>query len=139
MRKFMMTSSEFNGEVILEYDNKGRLARLDMSNTDLDIEQRHYLKAKVACNVLNVAAKFDSRTLIVEADYEVDFETFWAAYKKKINKIRCVNIWRKLSKTDQVKAWAGIEKYEAFLKGLGWREKADPDTYLRNRYWENEY
>lgn len=65
---------------------------------------------------------------------------FWKAYDVKVNKKRCIPIWDKLTKTQQVKAWAGIKKYDSYLKSLKWsRPKADPDTYLRQEYWENEY
>lgn len=44
-----------------------------------------------------------------------------------------------MGKLDKILALQGIKKYDAFLKEQKWRAKADPETYLRNKMWENEY
>ena len=77
--------------------------------------------------------------IVVEADFEVNFDMFWKAYNHKINKLRAVALWGKLSKTDQVKAYYGVAVYDKFLKKEGYRKKADPETYLRNKMYDNEY
>jgi hypothetical protein len=64
---------------------------------------------------------------------------FWQRYDKKINRKRCEPLWEKLSKPKQVAAWAGIDAYNKFLQANSWRKKADPETYLRNEMWENEW
>lgn len=139
MRKFIITAAEYNGEAVVVYDHSGRLAELNLQQTDMTIEQRHFFKAKVASSLANIAAKFDAATTIIEADYEVPFEQFWKEYGKKINKARCILLWNKMNKAQQLAAWQGIKKYDAYLKKESWRTKADPETYLRNRYWDNEY
>jgi hypothetical protein len=64
---------------------------------------------------------------------------FWQLYDKKINRKRCEPLWDKLSKNKQVAAWAGINAYNKFLQANSWRKKADPESYLKNEMWENEW
>ena len=85
------------------------------------------------------AAFKDTKAMIVEDEFEVTFDMFWIAYNKKINRKRCEPIWNKLSKPKQVKAYYGVKSYDKYLKVESWRQKADPENYLRNEMWENEY
>lgn len=139
MRKFIITHPTYSGEATVTYNSAGLLCEINMQDTNMSMEERHYFKGRVASHIDNIAVKFDKDTLLVEATYEVTFETWWKDYNKKINKARCIPIWKKLNKTDQLDAWQGIKPYDAYLKRESWRKKADPETYLRNRYWENEY
>jgi hypothetical protein len=82
---------------------------------------------------------FSKNTTVVEVDFVITFEMFWQRYDKKINRKRCEPLWEKLSKPKQVAAWAGIDAYNKFLQANSWRKKADPETYLRNEMWENEW
>ena len=64
------------------------------------------------------------RQIIYEVDVERPFECKVSdVYKRQL----------------QVLAYMGVPAYDKFLKKEGYRSKADPETYLRNRYWENEY
>jgi len=140
MRKFLITGGKYTGHIALLYDADEQLVVVDMSEARLSREQKRYLLGRLPLQVADMPAFGQVLPLtIVESSYEVTFEMWWAAYAKKINKARCLPLWGKLSKADQVKAWAGIKKYDAYLKRESWRSKADPETYLRARMWENEY
>ena len=83
-------------------------------------------------------AKSTSLT-IVSVDYVITYEQFWNAYDNKVNNKRALALWDKLSHVDKVAAFVGIKIYNRHLQKNPWKTKADPDTYLRNRSWENNY
>ncbi|HMP91907.1 MAG TPA: hypothetical protein PKD90_03495 [Phnomibacter sp.] len=140
MRRFILTSPRIVGHVSLLYNSQQQLCQVCMQEATITAPQCRYLlqHVPVTVNDMELFVKAHKVTL-VEADYEVSFDNFWSLYGKKINKARCLPLWAKLSKACQVKAWAGIKKYDAYLKANPWRTKADPETYLRNRMWDNEY
>ncbi|HNP24640.1 MAG TPA: hypothetical protein PKM63_21795 [Panacibacter sp.] len=140
MRKFIITSPSFTGSAEIVFNTAGVLSVIDISQTNMTgylVDQfKHVVPAQV--DLLESAFK-KSKATIVEADYEVNFEMFWEKYNKKINKKRCLPIWDKLSKPKKLAALMGIVKYDRFLAYKGNREKLDPENYLRNEAWENEW
>jgi hypothetical protein len=140
MRLFQITSPGFTGYAELVYDDKGVIQIIDFSNAEMNDMQMLQFKDRITIQVNNLASGFkNTRVTIVEKDYEVTFEQFWKKYNKKINKKRTQPLWDRLSKADQVKAYTGITPYDKYLAQEKWRPKADPEKYLRDRYWENEY
>jgi hypothetical protein len=69
----------------------------------------------------------------------LEFDTFWDVYKYKIKRVVAERAWKKLSKADRINAIKGIEKYDGFLKRKHNQSKANPATYLNQRYWEDNY
>ena len=139
MRRFNLTSSKFDGEVELIYGADETISVIDMSKAKMDGETKRQFKNAVAADVKSIGEKFTKETTIVEKDFEVTFEMFWTKYDHKINRKRCEQLWAKMSKAEQVKAYYGIDAYNEFLRKTEWRKKADPEKYLRSQYWENEW
>lgn len=142
MKRFIVTSPSWQGEAEIVYNESGLLVRISFEGCVFADHNRVVDKFKALVPVLvtdlQVAFQNTSAT-VVEADFEVNFDMFWKAYNLKHNRVRAVNLWNKLSKTDQVKAYFGVPIYDKFLKKEKWRSKADPETYLRNKMFENEY
>lgn len=140
MRQFNIYNSKFKGEIQVLYGEQ-QLLRFDCSNAQISNETMGAFKKMLPVTLEEfLQGKWCSAsTNVVEADYEVSFADFWAAYNKKINKIRAENNFNKLNKMERIKALNGIKPYEKYLKDNNWRSKADPETYLRNKMWENEY
>jgi len=140
MRRFLITSSAFTGEADILYDGDGRLVKLDLIATNMPAAIVNIFKEKVPGQIERLETAFTPGSVtIVETSYEVTFEMFWNKYDYKVNKKRCEPLWSKLSKASQVEAYIGVDAYNKFLKGTGWRKKADPEKYLRDHYWENEW
>ena len=140
MRRFLITSPAFNGEADITFDADGRLIKIDVMATSMSVSQVQSFKAKVPAHVDSLAEAFaDTRATIVETSVDITFDMFWNAYDKKINAKRCKPIWAKLTVADQVKAYHGVKAYDRYLNKESWRPKADPEKYLKDRYWENEY
>jgi hypothetical protein len=140
MRRFLITSPAFNGQAEVVYNKDGLLCTIDTRNAEMPIKTIEAFKLKIPVVLVNLQEVFaNSKATIIEADFEVTFEMFWNKYDRKINRKRCMPLWDKLSKPDQVQAYYGIDAYDKYLKKESWRSKCDPDKYLRDRYWENEW
>ena len=141
MRQFIVTSTKFKGQAVLLYNDKEVVCMIDLQQTNMDAENTSHFKNAVPLTIKHIESGtgFSKETTCVEVDFVVTFEMFWQKYDKKINKKRCEPMWEKMTKAKQVAAWAGIDAYEAFLLATSWRKKADPETFLRNEMWENEW
>lgn len=67
------------------------------------------------------------------------FEIFWKRYNVKVNKKRCVILWRKI-KPDYKLLQTMLNAIAAWEHSSRWRNgyKPDPDTWLRNERWNDE-
>lgn len=140
MRSFHISSQRFEGHIALMFNTEEYLINIDFSAAQLSTKQlKLFLQKTPLC--ISAIEQFVTElpVTIVEADYCVTFVMFWTAYDKKINKKRCEPLWNKLAKNKQIAALNGIKQYDRFLKAEGWRKKADPENYLRNEMWENDW
>lgn len=140
MKKYLINNPEFTGSAELWYNQEGRLIRIDVADTNMRPKHVEFIKRIAPVHEKDMQPSlFSSQTTIIEADVEITFEQFWATYNHKINKARCEPLWNKLSKADKVLAYVAIKRYKKYLRETGYRAIADPEKYLRNKYWENEY
>lgn len=137
----IVSSPLFKGNAELLYDQHGKLILMNLHQAEMSTKVTETFKANVPVlleDLFNLKIK-DFNAIIVEKDFEVSFDMFWNKYDKKINRKRCVVYWERLSKTEQVSAYVGITKYFTFLAKTDWRQKLDPENYLKNHSWENEW
>ena len=145
MKRFIITSPAFTGEINVLYGIDHKLQFVDFMKSDLTDSQIEFFKS-------NLPAQFQlssqellgffgtARLNITDEKYFVGFEQFWNRYDLKRNRDRCEKIWSKLSQADQVAAFFKLGRYERYCQvNISWYTKADPDTYLRNKYWNNDW
>lgn len=151
MRRFIITSPAFTGEINVLYGasprpspeerEEMRLQYIDFTKCDLSDDQIKYFKERLPVlyddKFLEPFGK--SKLNVTEEGYRVSFDMFWNRYSLKRNRERCVKIWDKLSEADQVNAYFKLGQYERHLALNTWKTKADPDTYLRNKYWNDDW
>ena len=67
------------------------------------------------------------------------FDTFWNAYPSKVNKKRCMDLWKKLNPDDDL-VQKMLKSIEAWKRTRQWREGyvPYPDTWLRGEKWNDE-
>jgi len=65
-----------------------------------------------------------------------DFNLFWNLYDKKMNKVKCYQVWRRLDDTEKKKVLAVLPDYIKSTPDKQFRK--NPLTYLRNKSWEDE-
>jgi hypothetical protein len=141
MRKYIITSPAFTGEIHVLYGTDDKLVLIDFMKSDLTEEQINYFKTQLPALY---SEKFkesfgSSRLAILEEGFRVTFEQFWNRYETKINRIRAEKQWNKLSEADQVNAFVKYALYDRHLKLNPWKNKVDPERYLKDRYWESEW
>lgn len=137
MRKFLISNPKYQGTIELVYDS-AKLYSISFAGAVIDPEVMNAFKkvVPVTLGAFLGGTWATGATQVVEADFDLPFETFWNEYGNKVNRKRAEALWLKLNKTERLAAWQGVKKYKAYLNGLDWkRNPADPDTYLRNKYW----
>lgn len=70
---------------------------------------------------------------------DLTFQAFWDAYAHKRKITRSKLLWGKLSQADKLKAIEGISRYNNYLRLHNGIAKCNPDTYLYQRQWEDEF
>jgi hypothetical protein len=138
MKRYLITSPRFTGEAELIYSN-GVLKKIDCTATDMQASIIHHFKSAVPAFEDNIAHAFQAPTIVVASEIEIHFNEFWIKYDLKFNKDRCEKLWNRLSKSEKVTAFFELDKYLHFLRKNPTRFKMHPDTYLRNKAWENDY
>jgi len=66
---------------------------------------------------------------------KIPFDKFYSNYPKKVDKQKCSLKWNNLTKSDQLKAIAGIKP---FVAGKEKQYIASPTVYLNGKRWEDE-
>lgn len=139
MRKYLLSGTKFHGEVEVVY--AGEILTVDFSRTDMPAPQRNWILMRIPAHESKFpefAAQFP-QLRVIDAEFDVEFETWWSLYDVKVNKTRVMALWDKLSKSERVAAWLGTMKYNRFLEKNQWRSKLNADSFLRNKAWTNEY
>jgi len=142
MNRYIVTSSKFTGEIQLLYGPDSRLLYIDFLHCDLTDIQIEYFKKNVPTYYSDETFKSNfgkSELTVIREGFRVEFEQFWDEYNQKHNRERCLKLWSKLSEGEKVKAYYGLVAYGRHLRLNTWKSKADPDTYLRNKYWQNQW
>ncbi len=81
----------------------------------------------------------DRLSIIIE-EYPVEFEAdFWKPYGNKVNKERCMKIWDKMKPNVRTEAVNGLSAYLRHLARLQWKNQANPQTYLTEKYWKTDW
>lgn len=140
MKRFLLTApNRFTGTAEIWYNDANILCLIDIRQTNMNTETvRGFIRACSPSTDGRMVGNFSSDVDVIEADIIITFEMFWNKYDEKFNKKRCIALWEKIPKADQVKAYVGIDPYNKHLRKTG-RFKVNPDTYLKNQLWENEY
>lgn len=141
MKKYNITSPTFTGEINVLYGLDDRLQFIDFMKADLSEQQINWFKQHLpAIHTDKLPDAFGTARLnITEEGYSITFEMWWNLYDLKRNRLRAEKIWNKLSGADRVNAYFKFRLYARHLMLNQWKTKAEPETYLKNRYWENDW
>ena len=115
------------------------LCGIDFSGATLNIKQKEWFlqKMPVVYNEAAIKEAFAGAPLIfIREDYAPDFDVdFWNKYGKKVNRERCERTWSRLTKADKALAVGRLNEYLRHLSISKWKNKADPNTYLHEKYY----
>ncbi len=139
MSLYSLTSTAFDGEVLFEFNDAGILQKFDTSAAQLSEQQQLWILKKMPKHLAHVKMILgDSETAtLTELKQDVTFEMFWNRYNEKVrsSKKKAERIWNRLTKTNQVKAFRGIQTYERNIPGGVLKKYAE--TYLGAELWNN--
>jgi len=136
MRKYVVTSKFFEGEMVYGYNSEGILVFFE-NKAELQTEHLNWLFKNFPV-VDNQLPKTFPKSKITEAT-DLTFEAFWEAYAYKVgDKRAAAKAWRQLGESERLAIFEHLPKYNYHLKttGVG---KAYPSTFLNQRRWENQY
>ena len=139
MKLFTLTSSTFTGEVIFEFNDSGLLLSFDSKGADLTEGQQVFLLRNMPRELAEVKAMLEKspNAKFTEFVQEITFDMFWNRYNDKIRSSRkkAETKWKRMSKTNQAKAYYGIAKYENSIP-IGVAKKY-AESYLNAELWNN--
>jgi len=139
MKKYLLTSPAYTGEAELTYNNENVLQIIDCSNTNMTVVMIDFFKKQAPVIDENIKGCFSNKTVIVSTEININFEQFWIKYDYKVHKERAAQLFERLSKTNKVLAFYGLDAYHKMLRFKPGQDKQHPDTYLRTKGWLNEY
>lgn len=142
LTKYIITSSKFKGTCTYRFDNDGKtyLIRFD-GGMETSI-RRHFLdKAVMSVSELEafVATKNTSGSdlKLVKQEGDLTFDMMYRMHDVKKDRKRAEEVWHKLSKEDQLKAYIHVTKYNAYLRNNPGISKMELKTYLRAQLWND--
>ena len=94
-------------------------------------------QAKELCKIRNKA-----KELVFDVSIGMPlltFQAFWDAYGHKRKITRSKQLWAKLNDATKIKAIEGIRRYDNYLRTHNGIAKCNPDTYLYQQQWEDEF
>ena len=136
MKKHILTSTQFSGEITFTFNATMRLVAVDI-RAELSQEQHGFIIENMPF-VISELSRFRSKTTtIIEVPLDLSFEAFWDAYGyKEGTKKRAVGMWSALSKADRIAAIEYIRIYNGKLAQTPGISRQYPETYLSSQRWK---
>ena len=109
------------------------------SNTSCNTTSRAYKNDNILLSCLNEDNKENNSSLRSElflSEEKFSFKEFWDLYDKKVGKEKSIHLYANLSMKDKEAIFKHIPRYKMAQPDKRFRK--DPQTYLRNRSWEDE-
>ena len=139
MKKYVMASTKFVGEIIFGFNDDGDL--IEFSNkAELTAEQRAYLCrvfpfTEKELGVIKSGVGTEVKLIAMKLDYS--FDDFWNAFNYKVgNKPRAEKIWKLLTPGERARIIDFIPKYHRYIMSKK-IESTYPETFLNQRRWES--
>ena len=142
MKQYKITNPKYSGEAVVTYNKQGLLNRIDTSSTNMSADVILHFKAAVPATLAQLEAGigFTTETKIIEADYKVSFEDFWAKYPHKRNSYKVQEVWNRMSNAEQVEAYLNIDLYVRYCrKENSWYKPMLGDRYLRSKEYKTDW
>ena len=101
----------------------------DFFEAGIMLAQRDMVSSSVPAMAVEYPASDDEA-------FNTTFETFWAAYDKKVGKPKCEKLWEKLTIKEKIDCLNYIPLYKQAQPEKCYRK--NPETFLRNKSWNDE-
>lgn len=140
MRHFILTSTSFTGSLEYKYCDNGYLIWFQYNALASD-SQRNWLLSNMPLTVsgFNEVVSKAKSFKVEEIQLDLSFDAFWEQYGHKINKKRCLPLYNKLSTEKRMQCIKSIVPYKRYLARTNYRNKTDPENYLRKEMYLNDW
>ena len=139
MKKYILTSDKWTGQIELIYGINGYLTGLNIEASFVSDEQHQRLL--FAIPLVNRGEEWDKLAKsprLIEVKEEITFQMFWEKYDYKEGKMVAERRWNNLSKANQQKAYHYIAIYnQRRMAKTPPPSKKYPETYLNQQIWNN--
>lgn len=102
---------------------------LDFFEAGIMLAQRDMFSSSVHAIAVEYPASDDEA-------FNTGFDTFWAAYDKKVGRPKCEKLWEKLTIKEKKDCLDYIPLYKQAQPDKQYRK--NPETFLRNKSWNDE-
>lgn len=138
--KYLLTIAECDGEVVIEYNLKGYLKSVEITEAKhMNFDTFEYVWTHLPLNRAKIdewLKKAPEGFQMHEMSEDLSFDRFWKEYGNKVGKKTMTeNAWKKLSQADKMAALLFIPKLRT-RKKLDGTQMPYPSTYLSQKYWE---
>lgn len=141
MEKIILTSDNFSGEILLEYDFSGMLMRFENMAELNDVQQKflcdNFPSHGGAFNALMEKAQ-SIKVERIPAD--LSFAKIWDEYDYKVGKKdKASQLWSKLTTAERIAVFKALKYYDKYVSLKRGLDKQHFDTWLRNNQWEIDW
>jgi len=139
MKKILLKHKKFSGSIMFQYDTQGCCVAFAF-NCDVSDELWNFIFEFFPTRLEMLQNKCFANFQKIEVPPDLSFIAFWNAYNYKIgNKERAKKLYELLDDHARVLVFAAIKRYANFLANKPNMEKAYPETWLKQRRWENSF
>jgi len=141
MKRFIITSEKFSGQVELLYKNN-TLAVIDFKQAILNDIQLRAIKNAAPVMEMNVPDAYSSfaSITIVEGEIIVTLDDFIHEYPYKRNMHLLPARWDKMSQADKIEAVQSAKEYRAYCeRNKQWYKPMIADTWLSKKEYKNNW
>ncbi len=139
MIKILLKHKKFTGSIMFTYNEYSRCIAFAF-NCDISNELWDFIFECFPSRYEMLQNKCFANFQKIEVHADLSFTAFWNAYNYKIgNKERAKKLYELLDDHTRVMVFAAIKKYANFLVTKPNMEKAYPETWLKQRRWENSF
>ena len=126
-----------NIAVNVTYGESGKLRSLDFGDQDVSTEALVYCTHKIPAQECDLE-QIGYLALIEAVPTDLSFPVFWEAYGYKLgDKKRAMVLWTSLTDADRLKCLRAIPQYNQWLKQKPHIERLYPETFLKQRRFDN--
>lgn len=137
--KYILTSSQFEGQVLFEFNDLGLLVNYSLKEATLTERQQIWILERLPKELkkLQVVLGNSRSAQLKPIKINATFEKFWDRYNEKArsSKKKTLQKWNRMSQTQRDLAFDYIYQYERNL--LGGTAKKYAETYLNAELWNN--
>jgi hypothetical protein len=142
MRRFILTSSKFNGQIELVYSGL-RLESIRFNDCNLDVATMQkfliIISSSITVEAMTNQMRQYNHMVVVEADFEVSLDDFKREYPYSRNYHLLAKRWDKMNKTEQVEAYYAAIEYRKYCNRTEWYKAKIADSWLANKEYKNDW